>query len=72
MYSKALGIRWDVNGDEFYYVSGNDIKHGGVTRRCMLSQVSSMYDPFGPVSPIVMQGNMLFQEAIRLKLSLMR
>ena len=62
MYSKALGIRWDVNEDEFYYVSGNDRKHGGVTRRCMLNQVLSMYDPFGLVSPVVMQGNMLFQK----------
>ena len=47
MYSKALGIRWDVNEDELYYVSGNDRKHGGVTRRCMLSQVSSMYAESG-------------------------
>ena len=69
MYSKALGIRWDVNGD---YVSGNYIKHGGVTRRCMLSQVSSMYDPFGIVLPVVMQGKMLFQEATRLNLSWLR
>ena len=28
----------------------------------MLSQVSSMYDPFGLVSPVVMQGKMLFQK----------
>ena len=68
MLSKALGIKWNVTDDTFYYISKCPDSHGEVTRRIMLSQVSSMYDPLGLISPVVMQGKALFQEATRLKL----
>ena len=68
MLSKALGIKWNVTDDTFYYISKCPDSHAEVTRRIMLSQVSSMYDPLGLISPVVMQGKALFQEATRLKL----
>ena len=39
-----------------------------MTRRSILSLTSSLYDPLGLISPIVIQGRMLFQESTRLKL----
>ena len=32
----------------------------------MLSRVSLMYDPLGLISPMIIQGNMLFQQSTRL------
>ena len=67
--SKALGIQWDVFEDTFHYVNKVASEHDTVTRRKMLSFVSSMYDPLGLVSPIVILGKLLFQEATRLQMS---
>ena len=68
--SRALGIRWDVSHDAFFYVCDYaDISHASnVTRRQILSQVSSMYDPLGLIAPVVIRGRMIFQETSRLKL----
>ena len=65
--SKALGIHWNVLSDEFYFemTQPNEAK---VTRRRILSVVSSMFDPLGLVSPVLIIGRLLFQEATRLKL----
>ena len=65
--SKALGVIWDVKEDVFKIRV--DVKKKDVTRKSMLSTIASMYDPLGLVSPCVITGKMLFQEATRLKLS---
>ena len=67
--SKALGIKWDVFQDSFYYVSKGISDDGEVTRRKILSYVSSLYDPLGLVCPVVICGKLIFQEATRLQLS---
>lgn len=65
--SKVLGLQWNVRNDDFTY---RPIPSAGgqVTKRSMLSEVSSLYDPLGLVSPIILLGRLLFQEATRLKL----
>ena len=68
--SKALGMMWNVSDDVFYYVSKfHDDQVTPVTKRLMLSRVSSLYDPLGLIGPVVMLGKLLFQEAVRIKLS---
>ena len=69
MLSKALGIKWNVSDDAFYYVSRDHDSPSVVTRRSMLSKVSSMYDPLGLICPVILQGKALFQEATRMKLA---
>ena len=66
--SKALGMHWVVSEDYFYY-EGIPLlsKDKQVTRRVVLSQVSSMYDPLGLISPVVLKGRMVFQDLCRLK-----
>ena len=64
--SKALGIGWNIREDSFYVIVGGSREI--VARRDMLSSVASMYDPLGLVSPCVMIGKMLFQDATRLRL----
>ena len=39
-----------------------------LTKRFMLSSVSTMYDPLGLVIPVVIRGRMLFQQTTKLKL----
>ena len=67
--SKALGIKWDVFQDSFYYVSKGISDDGEVTRRKILSYVSSLYDPLGLVCPVVICGKLIFQKVTRLQLS---
>jgi hypothetical protein len=66
--SKALGVKWCVGEDSFYF----DVKTKVTpvaTRRDILSTVSSMYDPLGFISPVILIGRLLFQETTRLKLN---
>ena len=65
--SKALGVRWDFSADEFFFDMKVDEKKP-VTRRNVLSVISSMFDPMGLVSPVLIGGKVLFQNATRLKL----
>ena len=58
--SKALGIKWDVFQDSFYYVSKGISDDGEVTRRKILSYVSSLYEPLGLVCPVVICGKLIF------------
>ena len=65
--SKALGVKWDVIRDVLSFgvsARSTDV----VTRRHMLAFVASIFDPLGLVSPVVIIGKLLFQQATRLKL----
>jgi len=65
--SKVLGVKWDITSDEFYF----DVcleSENKITKRRILSIVSSIFDPLGFVNPIVISGRMLFQDVVRLKL----
>ncbi|XP_076045785.1 uncharacterized protein LOC143028028 [Oratosquilla oratoria] len=68
VHSKVLGIKWDVENDCFFFVS-KGVQTQNVTRRVMLSQLASTYDPLGLVLPIIVPAKILFQEATRLKMS---
>ena len=61
--SKALCIHWDVTGDYFYYVNQSFVVTSLVTRRSVLKQVASMYDPLGVILPVIIQGRIIFQES---------
>ena len=65
--SKALGIHWNISLDEFHFQM-KEYDDNQVTRRKMLSFVSSIFDPLGLLGPVLITGKMLFQEATRLRL----
>ena len=50
MLSKALGVQWDVTNDTFFYVSKPVEGQPPITRRSILSKVSTMYHPLGLIS----------------------
>ena len=60
--SKALGIKWDVSGDQLMYVRKEVEPVTVVTKRFMLSSVSTMYDPLGLVIPVVIRERLLFSK----------
>ena len=56
---RALGICWDTERDTFKFQI--DIKEKPITRRGMLSIVSSVYDPLGLVAPFILKGKRILQ-----------
>ena len=66
---KALGIQWALHEDVFMYEAKAIKPDITLSRRHLLSCVSSLYDPLGLVIPVIIAGRMLFQEATRLKLT---
>ena len=69
MQCKALGVRWRDSQDSFHYVVKEQDDSEQITCRVILSRLSSMFDPFGQISPIVLKGKLSFQEASHLSLA---
>lgn len=64
--SRILGLIWNVQEDRIKF----DVKmesQVAVTRRGMLSVLSSLYDPLGLMSPVLITGKVLFQDVTRMK-----
>ena len=60
---KALGVYWNVEEDAFTYRVIPMEKP--LTRRGVLSMVSSVYDPLGFASPFILRARLLVQELAR-------
>ena len=63
----ALGVSWNVHSDCFEFQITNADKP--LTRRGLLSAVSSMYDPMGFICPFTLTPNKIIQDLTRKKLS---
>ena len=63
---RVLGIHWDISSDEFRFKV--TIKDRPFTRRGMLSIMSSVYDPLGFISPVILPVKLMLQEFCRMKL----
>ena len=60
---RALGVRWCVQSDTFKFsISFQDRP---LTRRGILSTVSSLYDPLGILSPVVFTAKRIIQDLCR-------
>lgn len=60
---RTLGIDWCVENDNFKFRIL--IKNQSITRRGILSAVSSIYDPLGFIAPVVLRGKKILQELCR-------
>lgn len=56
---RALGVQWFVESDEFHFKA--ELKDRPLTRRGILSTVSSIYDPLGLIAPFLLQGKKILQ-----------
>ena len=63
---RALQIQWCVESDEFCFKIV--IKERPPTRRGILVTVSSIYDPLGLLSPVILPAKFILQQLCRLKL----
>jgi hypothetical protein len=64
----VLGMRWEISSDAFHFQFNSILDPETVTRRHMLSIISSIYDPLGCLSPLLIKDKMILQDAVRLKL----
>ncbi|XP_064622349.1 uncharacterized protein LOC135484645 [Lineus longissimus] len=57
---RTLGIGWHVQSDIFQF--SISLKDKPLTRRGILSTVSSIFDPLGLVAPVLLKGRLILQE----------
>ncbi|XP_033115696.1 uncharacterized protein LOC117115919 [Anneissia japonica] len=60
---RSLGVYWDMRSDTFTY---KILQANGEpsTKRAVLSEINSMYDPLGFAAPVIIEGKMLLREII--------
>lgn len=62
---RALGVQWCIRSDQFkFHVN---IQQKPFTRRGILSMMSSVYDPLGMLSPVILLAKNVLQELCRLR-----
>jgi transposase InsO family protein len=66
---KALGLNWHLHTDVFNFDGAELQLVVAPTRREILRNVASIYDPLGLISPVLVHAKKLFQETCRLKLN---
>ena len=59
--SKYLGVEWDSHNDIIRF-SLNLPTYNNMTKRSLLSIISSIYDPMGLISPYTLMGKIIFQK----------
>ena len=62
---RALGMRWDIESDTFFFLITP--KQLSVTRRSILSVLSSVYDPLGFLAPVMLPGKGILQDPVQAK-----
>ncbi|XP_033112194.1 uncharacterized protein LOC117113075 [Anneissia japonica] len=60
---RSLGVYWDMRSDTFTY---KILQANGEpsTKRAVLSEINSVYDPLGFAGPVIIEGKMLLREII--------
>lgn len=64
---RALGVTWDVNDDQIKFKV--KLADKPLTRRGILSIVSSIFDPLGLVAPVLLRAKAVIQDLCRQKLA---
>lgn len=65
---KALGIHWDPVTDCILYTVKPFDKNKSITKRTILSQSATLFDPKGLLGPVILVAKILIQELWKLKL----
>ena len=64
---RALGVRWNVEKDTLELKAS--IQEKPLTKRGIISMISSVYDPLGMASPFLLPAKLIFQELCRKKVA---
>ena len=60
---KSLGLSWNIVNDCFTYQV--QVKERPFTKRGLLSVINGLFDPLGIVAPVVLDGRLIFRQAIQ-------
>jgi len=63
---KALGVRWNTQGDFFTFTVASE-PVTVITKRVVLSELAKVYDPIGLITPITIVARILFQDLWKVK-----
>ncbi|XP_066603396.1 uncharacterized protein [Prorops nasuta] len=66
---KILGIFWNNSTDQIRYKVNSSQPTGKLTKRDILSQVATIYDPLGLLGPIILHAKAIMQETWNCKAS---
>jgi len=66
--SSVLGVVWNVASDQFQFKCEAKAVES-ITKRQMLSGITSVFDPLGMIAPIMVKGKVIFQQTAKMKLS---
>ena len=64
---KILGLNWDTKGDTLN-IARPEFSLKCNTKRHLLSQISTVYDPLGILNPLTVRARMIMQEVWKLKI----
>ena len=62
---RSLGLLWNTETDSFRFAVSS--RHSALTKRGVLSQLSSVFDPFGVLAPFLLPAKCLIQDLWRKK-----
>ena len=60
---RALGVQWCMENYSFQFRI--TLRYMPLTRRGVLSTISSVYDPLGFIAPVILKGTMILQQLCR-------
>ncbi|XP_017470269.1 PREDICTED: uncharacterized protein LOC108361969 isoform X1 [Rhagoletis zephyria] len=67
-YIKTLGLKWSPSSDNFVFSYTESSSSSKTTKRAILSQIASFFDPLGLLNPIIVSCKILMQHLWALKL----
>jgi len=65
----TLGLMWQPTADSFRFNLKNWSPPSSMTKRSLLSDINSVYDPIGLISPVLIKGKIFIQQLWSLKMS---
>ncbi|XP_029178148.1 uncharacterized protein LOC114945958 [Nylanderia fulva] len=60
--SKILGVAWDPSSDGFRFGYNCGAPTGSITKRTILSEIASLFDPLGLLGPLTVVAKMIMQD----------
>ncbi|XP_062541892.1 uncharacterized protein LOC134209885 [Armigeres subalbatus] len=64
---KTLGLTWEPAADKFWIKVPYWKPEGHVTHRIVLSEIARLFDPYGLVGPVIVQGKIFLQDLWKAK-----
>jgi hypothetical protein len=66
--TKILGLYWNQDNDAYQYRVKPYIEEARITKRIILSEIATIFDPLGLISPIIIRFKILMQRLWQVKL----